>query len=503
MQVRNRPWERRRVFSTLAFIVLTLSFALSPSIPTRAQAPIEQMRAFWVDSLSPGFHNHPQVDELVDNVVRANANTLFVQMRRHGNAWYNNGAEPRAVEPGLAPANEFDPLAYLLEKAHSKGVKVHAWLVISVACRANDRLRGNPDHVCTSHGPAAGGSERWTTATYRGAQIGDLDMGHPGAVVYMESMIQTLARNYPALDGIHYDFVRYSGADYGYNDVSVARFNAANGKPAGYRPPPDDFAWSQWRRDRITELVRRLYIRLKAINPQIQISAATITWGGIGSYTPEDWPNSAAYKSVYQDWKAWLQEGILDFAVPMHYFAEGTARHRDWYDSWMRWDRANTGKRAIVSGIGAWLNTAEGNIAQVQRAVAPDEQGRALSGAAFFAYSAPIAGSSPERRRFFMDQLRATVFAQPAQAPNWPWIANPTTGHLQGIATIDGQVVPDAHVALFRDGQWVSDLSASTDGWYGAVELAPGAYTIVVRRPADGRTVELTTQVRAGLVTSA
>lgn len=499
-------WRRPRcrvLLSLLLLLTIGSSMVFPPASPTvqAQQPPLEQMRAFWVDDANPGFRNHPQVDELVANVKRANANTIIVQMRRHGDARYNNSIEPRAADPLLAPAEEFDPLAYLIAKAHSEGIKVHAWLVVSVTCRNGDRLRGHPQHVCTSHGPGIPDPERWTTATYGGTQVGDLDFGHPGAILHMEAVVQHLLRNYPGLDGIHFDFIRYSGREYGYNRVSLDRFNRAYGLPLNNRPSPNDPAWSQWRRDRMTELMRRLYIRSKAINPNIQVSIAAITWGGIGSYTPDDWPNSAAYATVFQDWRAWLQEGIIDFAVPMHYFEEGVPRSRQWYDGWIAWGRWNTGRRAIVAGTGAWLNTREQGIAQLQRAITPDEYGRALAGVALYSYNQPFAGSNPERRREFMDQLRATVFAQPASAPEWPWIAYPTTGHLQGIAAIDGQVVSDAHVALFKDGNWVRDLTASYDGWYGAVDLEPGTYTVVIHGP-DGRTVEHSVFIQAGRVTN-
>lgn len=499
---RRRP--RCRALVTIALLLIVGLVAVLPSMTPASQAqpqPIEQMRAFWVDDANPGFRNHPQVDELVENVVRANANTIIAQMRRHGDARYNNSIEPRAADPRLAPAEEFDPLAYLIEKAHSRGIKVHAWLVVTVTCRDRDRLRGHPQHVCTAHGPGVSDPERWTTATYGGQQIGDLDFGHPGAILHMESVVQHLLRNYPGLDGIHFDFIRYSGQAYGYNRVSLDRFNRAHGFAPNNRPAPGDALWSQWRRDRMTELMRRLYIRSKEINPQVQVSIAAITWGGIGSYTPDDWPNSAAYNTVFQDWRAWLDEGIIDFALPMHYFEEGTPRTRGWYDGWLDWGRINTGRRAIVAGTGAWLNSREQGIAQLQRALTPDGGGRVLSGVALYSYDQPFAGSNPERRREFMDQLRATVFAEPARVPVWPWIANPTTGHLQGMATIDGQVVSDAKVSLIKDGVWLRDLAASYDGWYGAVDLEPGAYTVVVHGPND-RTVPYEVFVRPGLVTN-
>ncbi len=496
--------SRYPLFLTVAMLLIVTLSAIVPTAPPSAQAqdaPIDQMRAFWVDASNPGYRNHPQVDELVQNVVRANANTIIAQMRRHGDSRYNNSIEPRAADHTLAPANEFDPLEYLIEKAHSEGIKVHAWLVVTVTCRNNDPLRGHPQHVCTHHGPGVPDPVRWTTATYSGVQVGDLDFGHPSAIHHMEAVVQHLLHHYPGLDGIHFDFMRYSDQEFGYNRVSLDRFNRAHGYPASYRPRPTDPVWSQWRRDRMTELMRRLYIRSKAINPKIEVSVATITWGGIGSYSLDDWPNSAAYSRVFQDWRAWLEEGIMDFALPMHYFEEGNARSRGWYDSWLAWDRANTGRRAIVAGMGSWLNTPDQGIAQIQRALMPDAQGRALSGVAFYSYNQPFAGSNFERRRAFMDQLRATVFAQPARAPVWPWIAYPTTGHLQGMATIDGQIISDARVSLFKDGAWLRDITASYDGWYGAVELDPGLYTVVIHGH-DGRTVQHDIVVKAGMVMS-
>lgn len=490
---------------THAILLLMLLISLlSQSTPTHAapsrQEVPRQMRALWVDATNGGLHNPAEIEELLNNAGRGGINTLIVQMRRHGDALYNRSIEPRSAAPGLAPADQFDPLQYLLDRAHASGIKVHAWLVIGVACRDSDPLRGHPQHLCTSHGPAIPDPERWTTATYRGTQIGDIDYGHPSAIQYLERIVQELLRAYPTLDGIHYDFIRYSGTEYGYNQVSLDRFRAAYGRPANQRPAPNDPEWAQWRRDRVTELVRRLYIRIKAINWRVEVSVAAITWGGAGT---DDWNSSVAYSRVFQDWRAWLNEGIIDFAVPMHYFVEGSAQQRGWYNSWLAWDRVNAGRRAIVPGVGAWQNTAEQNIGQIARAILPDEAGRSLAGVALYAYHLPVARSNDDRRHAFMDFMRSSVFAQPANAPAWPWVVYPSTGHLQGIAAIEGQLIPDAHIVLFRDGVWLREFNASTDGWYGAVELEPGHYSIAIndpRKPERKTVVEV--DVRAGAVTS-
>jgi hypothetical protein len=71
------------------------------------------------------------------------------------------------------------------------------------------------------------------------------------------------------------------------------------------------------------------------------------------------------------------------------------------------------------------------------------------------------------------------------------------------MAAIDGQITPNAHITLLRDGAWERELTASADGWYGAVDLPPGVYSVVVRHPEDGRTTRIDgLPVRAGVVTS-
>lgn len=510
MQTTQRRQSSRRrirllvVLLTLVLLATSLPLAPFPTTPATPAAAAElpqQMRAFWVDSSNPGFLNQAEVDELVDNVVRANANTIVAQMRRHGDAWYNRSFEPRAQRTRLPPPEAFDPLEYLIARAHERNIKVHAWLVVSVACRRSDPLWGHPAHVCTAHGPEASGTERWTTETYYGQQIGDLDFGHPGTIVYFEQVVQNLIQNYPQLDGVHLDFIRYGDQAYGYNQVSLDRYRRVHGLPADYRPTPGDWQWSEWRRNRVTELVRRVYLRIKTFDPTMELSAATITWGGIGSYTDDDWPNSAAYRTVFQDWKAWLQEGIIDFAMPMHYFDEGQGRSRFWYESWISWDRKNAGRRAIVAGMGSWLNTAEQNITQIHKALDANVEGQPLAGVAFYSYNQPMVGSSFERRRQFMDYLRQTVFAEPAVAPTWPWIVNPAHGHLMGMAQVNGQVVSDHYVMLFRDGAWLRNISTSYDGWYGAIDLEPGEYEVYIEHPTTGEVVRHTVVVYAGAVT--
>ncbi|MER3475276.1 MAG: hypothetical protein C4335_14940 [Armatimonadota bacterium] len=52
------------------------------------------------------------------------------------------------------------------------------------------------------------------------------------------------------VDGTYFDYIRFAGNRWGYNPVSVSRFNSATGRTG--QPAYNDSTWSQWRRDQVT-----------------------------------------------------------------------------------------------------------------------------------------------------------------------------------------------------------------------------------------------------------
>ena len=47
----------------------------------------------------------------------------------------------------------------------------------------------------------------------------------------------------------------------------------------GDRPDPADGQWQQWRRDQVTALVRKIYLTVTDMKPQLRVSAALSTRG--------------------------------------------------------------------------------------------------------------------------------------------------------------------------------------------------------------------------------
>ncbi len=225
----------------------------------------QELRAFWADAFSPGIKSRQEVDEMLRRLRTAGCNAVFVQVRKSGDAYYQSRYDPWASDN----PERFDGLEYLIRQAHSgtPRIQVHAWIN---AC-AIGGSRGNPLHISVRR-------PDWLSISDKGevhdGEAVKIDPGHPEAADLTARVYLDVLRHYD-VDGIHFDFVRYGGTSWGYNPVSVARFNARYGRRGV--PKPEDPLWQQWRRDQVTALVRRVYLMAAALKPNVAVSAATIS----------------------------------------------------------------------------------------------------------------------------------------------------------------------------------------------------------------------------------
>jgi hypothetical protein len=251
--------------------------------------------------------------------------------------------------------------------------------------------------------------------------------------------------------------------------------------------------------------VRRVYLNALAIKPNLKISAALIAFGGIGS-TETAWNSAEAYWRVYQDWRAWTQEGILDIAIPMVYKAEHSATVRPQYDQWDLWLRGHLYNRAGMTGQGAFVNAIEGTLRQTRRTLTPASGPTNLSGIIFFSMatsniavaSNPFAippGNTPARPFsefasglttgksvngliFYEPAGMIPIFNDPASIPNFSWKIAPALGHMKGEARqVDGTAFDTATVTIENlDTHATTTTTTDGGGFFGVVDLTPGSY---------------------------
>ena len=242
------------------------------------------------------------------------------------------------------------PWPTLIKQAHAAGIEVHAWATTLALWEGNVPPTA-PSHTYNQHGPGSSGRDYWLMTSVNGAERTSshstyLDPGHPDVVAYTVAIYAELAAGYN-LDGLHLDRVRYPWSDWGYNPTSLDRFRAQTGRSD--TPAPQDTQWLQWRRDQITALVRKIYLSATAINPRLRVSAA-VSASGDAPMGGEGWTESIPYSQHLQDWHGWLQEGILDLALPMLYRDEDTDAAQ--FDGWLAWAKDHQYNRAADCGHG-------------------------------------------------------------------------------------------------------------------------------------------------------
>jgi uncharacterized lipoprotein YddW (UPF0748 family) len=275
---------------------------------------------------------HPdRIARMIDTARGVGATDLFVQVYRGGRAWFETGlADSAPFEAARATAGA-DPFALLIKDAHAAGLRVHAWVnVLSLS-----QNREAPLLRDLGRGVVLVDQRERSVLDYPNLEVPAPDsawyrMGtpslwlDPAAIGLAERLAATfteLVTRHPDLDGLHFDYIRYPdvlpfapgsrfgvGLDYGHGESTRARFREQTGLEAPTaKSQANADAWDGWRRDQLTALVATLRQSVRAIHPQLEISAAVIPFA------------DRAYLSLLQDWRRWLEDGLIEFAIPMAY----------------------------------------------------------------------------------------------------------------------------------------------------------------------------------------
>ncbi len=465
--------------------MLTLALLLGTLLPSFAASPVPagkpELRAFWVDGFNDGFKTPGQCDLLLHRLRAMHANAVFVQMRKRADAYYQSHYEGWALDD----PQQFDALAYLCAHAHEAGkprIQVHAWI-----------------NACAVGGNASAGAltklhPEWLSLSDTGADFDGeatkIDPGNPQAADWTFRVYMDVVRHYD-VDGIHLDFIRYGGdgktaGHWGYNAVSVVRYNRRY-KTAG-APKWNDLRWQAWRREQVTDLVRRVYVGATALKPHLIVSAATICWGDAPKSDAAYETKSASYTEVFAPWRDWMREGILDLNCPMAYF--GLQKSAARWDGWNTFAKDRTFGRECAMGIGAYLNPVPETLAAIKDSRKPTAKGHTAAGAVVYCYDTSVGlnGHEIEGSTALFAAL-PQVWPHAVPVPAMLWKTHPATGSLMGTLLAGDNLAPmdGAEVTLSRDGHSVRTAITDGNGCFEFASLPPGACQVSLpdTAPAD------------------
>jgi uncharacterized lipoprotein YddW (UPF0748 family) len=351
-----------------------------------------EVRALWV--VRTTLTSPEKIQKLVSAAADNGFNTLIVQIRGRGDAYYNSRVEPRASELKDQSAS-FDPLALTLTEAHKRGLKVHGWLNTSLLANL-DALPVQPDHVYNKHPewlavPKPVAAElyhmsphdpayRQKIVEWSKANRGELEgvytgPANPKVRDHIYNIWMDVLKHYP-VDGLHFDYVRFASPDFDYSRTSLEKFRKwlepqlsseqrKQLKQALKTNPlaaPEMFAtnFADFQRAQVTALVERIYHAVKKRKPEALVSAAVFA------------NDENAYTRRFQDWRRWLQMGILDVACPMAYSTDTAVFQKQIEVATMS---ARNAKRQVWAGIGAYRIPSESTVEKINVARALNAEG--------------------------------------------------------------------------------------------------------------------------------
>lgn len=391
--------------------------------PSFANVPEkDEIRALWV--VRTTLTSPEKIRQMIDAAANNGFNTLIVQIRGRGDAYYKSRVEPRAVELKDQPP-DFDPLAFAIAEARKRGLKVHAWLNTSLLANL-DALPAQPDHVYNKHPewlavpkPVArelhGLSPRdaayrqkiveWSKANR--AELEGIYTGpaNPKVRDHIYKIWMDVLKRYP-VDGLHFDYVRFASPDFDYSRTSLVQFQkwltpqltkderrelkaALKQDPlAAAEKFPGKFA--DFQRAQVTAVVERIYRAVKKRRPEVLVSAAVFA------------NDENAYTRRFQDWRRWLQMGILDVACPMAYTTD-TAVFQKQIE--IAVTTAHGAKRGVWAGIGAYRIPSDSAVEKINVARSLKTEGFIL-----FSYDFTARPSELNPDGAYLERIRRAAF---------------------------------------------------------------------------------------------
>ena len=381
-----------------------------------------EVRALWV--VRTTLTSPEKIHKLVNAAADNGFNTLIVQIRGRGDAYYKSKVEPRASELKDQPA-DFDPLALTLSEAHKRGLKVHGWINTNLLANL-DALPNDPAHVYNKHPewlavPKPVAAElfkmsprdpayrqkivEWSKANRAELEGVYTGPANPKVKDHIYRIWMDVLKRY-RVDGLHFDYVRFASPDFDYSRTSLTRFydwlkpqlsksEREQLKQSLKKNPlaaPEMFPakFADFQRAQVTALVERIYRGVKKQRPEALVSAAVFA------------NDENAYTRRFQDWRRWLQMGILDVACPMAYTTD-TAVFQKQIE--VATSTAHAANRRVWAGIGAYRIPSDSAVEKISVARALNAEGFIL-----FSYDFTARPSELNPEGAYLERVRRAAF---------------------------------------------------------------------------------------------
>lgn len=435
---------------------LLLSFlaACVASTAAVAENPKREFRGAWMHTVyQDQYHkqntqqNQAYLRDQLDKLKAAGVNAVVFQVRPQADAFYPSELEPWSrflTDNGAAPVPAWDPLQFMINEAHARGMELHAWLnPYRVTTSAKQTLPKN--HVYHQH-------PEWFVR-YDGKLY--FDPALPQSREFITKVVMDIVNRYD-VDGIHFDDYFYPYPVKGQEFPDSASY-AKYGKGADR---------GDWRRHNVDLLIEGLHNEIAATKPWVIFGISPFgIWRNKASDPRGSETNGLQnYDALYADVLLWAREGWIDYLLPQLYWdlqnkAASYLTLVDW------WNRNAEGRHMYVGqDIGVTMKKPD---------IAPSTEATQLRHKIELTRSAENIGgncwwpgySITRNDGGVADSLARDLQSTIALVPEYPWIST-TKPSAPETALKDGKLIWNASAAAGRADDVVK---------YAVYRFAPGA----------------------------
>ncbi|MFV0605914.1 MAG: glycoside hydrolase family 10 protein [Niabella sp.] len=399
-------FKLRILILLLVLIVVQNLYAQQPPTEFRGVWIATVVNIDWPPSKSSVATQKADFIRQLDLHKRNGMNVIVMQVRPAGDAFYPSPYEPWSEwltgVQGKAPTPFYDPLAFMIEETHKRGMEFHAWLnpyraefrIGKSSIASDNMIRKRPDWYVT-----------YGTTRY-------FDPANKEVQQFVINIIKDLVRRYD-VDAIHMD-------DYFYP------------YPIGKTPFPDDYAYKKsgtnlskedWRRSNVDSIIKNINIAMKQIKPYVKFGISPFgVWrnNSVDNLGSDSKAGLSNFDDLYADILLWMRKGWIDYVTPQLYRPIGD-RLMD-YQKLVDWWAANSfGRhvyighgiyRALEANGGAFKNPSElPNQIKILRAT------KNIQGSIYF-----TSNSFNKNPNGWNDSLRYNYYRTPAKVPEMPWL---------------------------------------------------------------------------------
>lgn len=408
-----------QIFTFLCMIRFILLFGLALlSFQSVYSQSKREFRGVWIATVAnidwPGSKDQSSLIQqqefrmILDEHQKSGINAIFVQVRPAADAFYAKSKEPWSFwltgKQGQAPVPFYDPLQFMIDEAHKRGMEIHAWFNPYRASHKSNTTPLAPNHI-TRQKP------EWFF-TYDGMRL--FNPGIPVVREYITSVIMDVVKNYD-VDGIHLD-------DYFY-PYPIARQVIPD--DATFRQFPNGFTnKNDWRRNNVNLLIKMLNDSIKYAKPYVKFGVSPFGIWKNASSDPQGSPTSGgeSFFTQFADSREWAKQGWVDYILPQLYWHSSHPRAS--YTKLVDWWSKNSFDSHLYLGMGAYRIGARDvtdwqNPNHMPNQIKYGRDNNKVSGFVYYSSKSLMANLLG-----FTDSLRSHLHANIAIPPTMPWKDN-------------------------------------------------------------------------------